>query len=74
MNLAHSNAFRGSAAFFAMLLAAASSLAAEAPAAEISRSDQASPAAPHASPVRALALAGASKFTRRRLPLSQRRG
>ena len=72
MGLAHSRTFRGSAAFFAMLLAAASSMGAEPIGSETGPSDQASQAMPRATAGRLVTASAASKFTRRRLPLARR--
>ncbi len=71
MGLAQSKAFRGSAAFFAMLLAASSGLGADASGMDASF-DQGRPALPHAFGGRTLLLPASSKFTRRRLPLARR--
>jgi hypothetical protein len=70
MALAHGNAFRGSAAFFAMLLAANS--ASDAPGLDTAPAGQTRAATPDAHGARALALQTVSKFTRRRVSLARR--
>jgi hypothetical protein len=73
MGLAHTKSFRGSAAFFALLLASASGV--EAAPADIVPVDTAAPAQQghHAQPSGAAAQAArvASKFARRRLPFGR---
>ncbi len=67
-----SRTFRGSAAFFAMLLAASSGAAGEFPAPDARPADQTRPASPQAFRGRGPGVVSASKFTRRRLPLARR--
>jgi hypothetical protein len=70
MGLAHGNAIRGSAAFFAMLLAATS--APDSPGMDSAQSGQSRPTMPDAIGMRATAMQTVSKFTRRRLRLARR--
>jgi hypothetical protein len=79
MAVGHRNGFRGSAAFFALLLAATSGAAAETPAAEVSSLDHGAAGAPDHAPLALHAslhtigagLPASSKFSRRRLPFSR---
>jgi hypothetical protein len=72
MGLPLSRTFRGSAAFFAMLLAASSGAGAELTGTDNMASDHVHPASPSAIGGRGLSVVAASKFTRRRPPLARR--